>query len=448
MAALCNWVAETRIDDIPDTALRQAVAVIGDNLGAIVASRDEPEVVQAQTRILEVSDRAEATVFRGGRPRVERTMAAVANGLAGNGAQLDPGYRKAQCHAGLYIVPALLAEAEAKGLSVADVLRAVVLSFEITTRLPRTWPMGTAKLYPAAVFCAVGAASAIGAARRLPPDALLGALGTASTLIHVGPFGHSVDGLLVCNAWAGSGAWTGMMAVDWAGMGFAGTGESFYDVYTDVLGTEVHPSRLTDGLGEEWAIEHSFHKPYSSCGYTHSVIEASLAVLEDLPDEGRADAIRDIVVEASALALSLDNDEPANGLASRFSTQHAVAAPLVLGHALPEAFGTAALASPEIDALRHRIVLKEFEPTLPPPHDRPARVTVTLADGRRITRECLSAKGGPDRPYTTADLFGRLETWLAPTYPRLARRLHDLTALRPADLGRGWDTLLPDMLGD
>ena len=126
----------------------------------------------------------------------------------------------------------------------------------------------------------------------------------------------------------------------------------------------------------------------------------------------------------------------------------AVAAPLVLGHALPEAFGTAALASPEIAALRRRIVLKEFEPTLPPPHDRPARVTVTLTDGRRIARECLSAKGGPDRPYVTADLFGRLETWLAPTYPRLARRLHDLTALRPADLGRGWDTLLPEMLGD
>ena len=102
----------------------------------------------------------------------------------------------------------------------------------------------------------------------------------------------------------------------------------------------------------------------------------------------------------------------------------------------------------EIAALRHRIVLKEFEPVLPPPHDRPARVTVTLADGRQIARECLSAKGGPDRPYATADLFARLETWLAPTYPRLARRLHDLTALRPADLGRGWDTLLPDMLAD
>ena len=125
-------------------------------------------------------------------------------------------------------------------------------------------------------------------------------------------------------------------------------------------------------------------------------------------------------MEASALALSLDNDEPPNGLASRFSTQHAVAAPLVLGHALPEAFGSAALASPEIAALRRRTVFREFEPALPPPHDRPARVTVTLADGRRITRECLSAKGGPDRPYEMAELFGRLDTWLAPTYPRLA----------------------------
>ncbi len=448
MAALCEWAATFEIDDIPKSAQRRAVAVIADNLGAIVASRGEPEVARAQTRILEATNRAEATVFRGGRPRAERTMAAVANGIAGNGAQIDPGYRKAPCHAGLYIVPALLAEAEATGLSVSDVLRAVAISFEITTRIPRTWPIGTAKLYPAAIFCSVGAAAAVGVARRLPPDALLGALGAASTFIQVGPFRHSVDGVLACNAWAGTGAWTGMMAVDWSGMGFSGTGESLHDVYTDVLGTDAQPSRLIDALGEEWALEYSFHKPYSSCQYTHAAIEASLAVLEELPNGMPPDAIAEVVVEASALALSLDNDEPANGLASRFSIQHAVAAPLVLGHSRPEAFGSTALDSPEIHALRKRITLKRFEPALPPPHDRPARVAITLADGRRIQRECLSAKGGPDRPYSAEELYGRLGAWLAPVYPRLAPRLYELTALRPADLRQGWDSLLPTMLGD
>ena len=448
MAALCRWAAGTEFEHIPETALRRAVAVIGDNLGAIVASRDEPEVALAQTRILEAAHRPEATVFRGGRRRAERTMAALANGIAGNGAQLDPGYRKSPCHAGLYIVPALLAEAEATGIPVSDVLRAVVISFEITTRVARSWPFGTEKLYPAAVFCSLGASAAVGVARRLSSDALLGVLGAAATLIHVGPFRHSVDGLLVCNAWAGSGAWCGMMAVDWAGMGFSGTGESLHDVYADVLGAQAQPMRLVEGLGEEWAIEYSFHKQYSSCQYTHSAIEASLALREELPAHRLPDAIAQIAVEASSLALSLDNDEPENGLATRFSIQHAVAAPLVLGHSRPEAFGSAALASASIRSLRRKITLREFEPTLPPPHDRPARITITLDNGQQITRQCLSAKGGPDRPYSDEYLFGRLHTWLAPVYPRLAPRLHDLSNLGRSDLQAGWDAFLSRMIGD
>ncbi len=447
MAALCEWAATTEFQDIPESALRQAVSVIADSLGAIIASRDEPEIRLAHSRIIEATEKAEATVFRGGRQRTERTMAAVANGIAGNGAQLDPGYRKAPCHAGLYIVPALLAEAEATGIPVSDLLRAVVVSFEITTRIPRTWPMGTEKLYPAAVFCSVGAAAAVGLARRLPPTALLGTLGAAATLIHVGPFQHSVNGLLVCNTWAGSGAWNGMMAVDWSTMGFTGSGESFHDVYTDALGTLPQPPYLVDGLGDEWAIEHSFHKPYSSCQYTHSAIEACLALHENLPKDGLEDAITEIAVEASSLALTLDNDEPENGLATRFSIQHAVAAPLVLGHARPEAFGSAAIASTRIRSLRRKITLREFEPALPRPHDRPARITITLNDGQRFTHECLSAKGGPDRPYSCEELFARLHTWLAPVYPRLAPRLHDLSKLRRSDLQAGWDALLPEMIG-
>ena len=448
MAALCSWAARTEFEHIPETALRRAVAVIGDNLGAIVASRDEPEVALAQTRILEAAHRPEATVFRGGCRRAERTMAAVANGIAGNGAQLDPGYPKVPCHAGLYIVPALLAEAEATNIPVSDILRAVVISFEITTRVARCWPLGTEKLYPAAVFCSLGAAAAVGVARRLSSDALLGVLGAAATLVHVGPFQHSVNGLLVCNAWAGSGAWCGMMAVDWAGMGFSGTGESLHDVYTVALGTQAQPMRLVEGLGEEWAIEDSFHKPYSSCQYTHSAIETSLALYEELPAHGLPDAIAQIAVEASSLALSLDNDEPENGLATRFSIQHAVAAPLVLGHARPEAFGSAALASASIRSLRRKITLRKFEPTLPPPHDRPARITITLDNGERITRQCLSSKGGPDRPYSDEDLFARLHTWLAPVYPRLAPRLHDLGNLGRSDLQAGWDAFLSRMIED
>ena len=298
---LCEWAVDTTFADIPKHSLEQAILVIADNLGAVIVSRDESEVSKAHTRILESTNCNEATVFRGGHSRTDRLMAAVANGIAGNGAQLDHGYRKAQCHAGLYIVPALLAEAETFGLTMGEILRATVLSFEIMTRFPRTWPMGTSKFYPAAVFCSIGAAAAVGLARQLPADELYKTLGAASTLIQVGPFRHSVEGVLVCNTWPASGAWNGMMAVEWTKMGFGGTAESPYQVFTEALGFKPHPSQLTNDLGNEWSIDFSFHKAYSSCQYTHSTIEACLAALDELPHQAKSLSITRIVLETSAL---------------------------------------------------------------------------------------------------------------------------------------------------
>ena len=55
-------------------------------------------------------------MFRGGRPRTDRISAAVANGLAGDWIELDEGFREVPCHAGVYVLPALLAEAETGNL--------------------------------------------------------------------------------------------------------------------------------------------------------------------------------------------------------------------------------------------------------------------------------------------------------------------------------------------
>ena len=136
---LVEWASALPFEAIPPGVLGQGALIVADNLGAIVAARDEPEVTRFHEQSLSRPGPGEATIFRGGRSRSNRQCAAVANAIAANWCELEEGYRKVSCHGGLYILPALLAEAEAEDLSVADVLRAAVLAYEIVTRVACAW---------------------------------------------------------------------------------------------------------------------------------------------------------------------------------------------------------------------------------------------------------------------------------------------------------------------
>lgn len=79
MRALIEWAAAVRFTDIPAPVVRKAALIIADNMAAMVAARDEPEVRRVHDRLLSDGGRPQATVFRGGRERTDRISAALAN---------------------------------------------------------------------------------------------------------------------------------------------------------------------------------------------------------------------------------------------------------------------------------------------------------------------------------------------------------------------------------
>jgi hypothetical protein len=82
--------------------------------------------------------------------------------------------------------------------------------------------------------------------------------------------------------------------------------------------------------------------------------------------------------------------------------------------------------------------VKPYSPDLPPPNDRPARADIRLRDGRVLTAECLSARGGSDRPLPPETVTEKLEALAAPAYPAIGAVLAPLQRLDPAMLGQGW----------
>jgi 2-methylcitrate dehydratase PrpD len=294
-------------------------------------------------------------------------------------------------------------------------------------------------LHPHATVAAVGAAAGVARARGADEGTFLAALTGASTLITVGPFDHVVVGALIENAWAGVGAANGMRAVDFAACGISGLAASPYDVYVTGLGAEAHPEALIDGLGHDWAIAEGYNKIYSCCGYGHSAVEAVLPLIDALPGGKTAKNIDKVLVEAHAGALRLDNPTPETTLAGRFSIQQIVASACVHGHAGAEAFAFPTLRDPEIARLRDCIELRAFEPEMPWPNDRPARVTLTLDSGVSLTGGCLSAEGGPDRPFGPAVILDKAVGITAEVYPGFAGFAAALAERDEALMGCSWD---------
>ena len=442
LKTLCDWVVDVSCDDIPEEVLASAALVLFDDIGAMVAARAEPELARLQDQLLDRAGKAEATIFRGGRPRHDCLTVATANGAASDWCELDEGYRVTSCHAGIYVLPALLAEAEATSMPTREVLRVLVTAYETVTRFARTFPTITQTFHPHAAYSAVGAAAAIGLARGLDAETFRAALCNAATMVAPGPSGHTGAGALVRNVWPAAGATNGMRAVDWAVCGIAGLAGSAHDVYATGLKADCRPAEMSADLGGVWAITQNFQKLHACCQFLHSTVEAMLDLQEQCGGSLPAERIESIAIATHPRGERLSGTRPPTTLGAKFSLPHAAAAVAVLGHAGAPAFAAESLDDPHIDALRHKVDIAAY-PDLPDwPNDRPSRVTLSLVGGETMETEVLSARGGPDRPFTREEILAKIDGICDPVYPKLGAVARQAVALDGALLEQSWDQVV------
>jgi 2-methylcitrate dehydratase PrpD len=405
--------------------LRKARLVLVDDLAAMIAAAGHVETVALAAHLRREEAAGEATVIAGG--RASRELAAAANAVAASWDEIDEGYRPATCHGGLYTLPAALAEVEATGVSLDDLLEAVVIGYEVVTAVARALPAPRPLiLHPHATLSPLGAAAAVAWLRTRDPDFVVASVDVAATMAFTGSFRHATQGLQARNAWAGAGALIGFFAVDATASGLLSDDRALLEVYRDTFGQVPDAEELNARPeSDHWAILDGYHKPYAACQYTHAALEAcaELVAVHGCFDPS---AIEEVLVDTHPLALALDATQPTTTLGGKFSVPHVVASVLVRGSVGLAAFNAAGLTDPSIAALRPRIQLRPYLPLPAAPHDRPARVVIRLVGGRRLEASCLSATGGPDRPLSTEDVLAKVVTVTTPSVPgfgALARSL-------------------------
>ena len=333
--------------------------------------------------------------------------AALANGALAHAFEMDNlTWPSTGVHPGATLLPAALAVAQEHGQGGRELITAIVAGAEVMIRIGRATQHRNERrgFHAPGTTGPFGAAVACGKLMGFDAERMQDALGIAGSLAcGLMEFARSGTGAMVKRLHLGRAAESGVLAASLAHEGFTGPvsvleGEQgFLRVF---CGTEFDATELTRGLGESYATRSIMLKRFPCHITAHTSVQAIL----DLTAErgyGAADVASIHIAGNDKMARVNNIPSPTDIMMAQYSIPFCVALAHVRDPRDPRSFDDAALRDPTIRALAQRV-------TITIGADRPtplaAIVTVTLKDGRVLTRSVAEFKGTPERPLDRSEL--------------------------------------------
>src|SRR5437763_8660006 len=402
--ALAQFVARTQWEDVPEPVRRHTKLVLLDTLGVILAGAERPEVRDLRDRLAGTAGSG-ATVFARGWPAHDPRTAALLNGIAGRSIELCEGLRFVSGQAAMQVLPGVLAIGEHLGSSGRDMLVALVLGYDVAARLAGGFtPRPLAHQNGQVSLLAAAAAGA--RLHGLDAAGISRAMRIATTLLLTPSYTNAVAGASALNVAGGMSGFAAAFAPELARAGFEAQEDAVEQALGDLVGGGFTPERVLDDLGSVWHISRNYFRLYACCNPIHPALDClqeALAALRPQPDE-----IERIDIATYRFASVMRNPDPSNYFASKYSLPHAAATMVVRGAAGYAALDDSALGDPLIVTLRHRVhVMEDPAMTAVAPRLRPARVTVTLTNGRHSTHSRDSHRGDFQQPFAESEIRGK-----------------------------------------
>ena len=392
-AILAKFCIETSANAVPAAALNSGRQLILDTIGVslLASTHAIGRLISKQAATLGGHGPV-ASVIGAGKLKVAPIFAAQANGTMANALDYDGGG-----HLPTHILPAILAVAEERGSSGADVLATFVIAYEAATRLTKVidakraqhegptyrgwWHVGligpvaaafaACRLMGASVAqtrMAIGIATASSAGFRR-------SMGTMTKALHSG---NAARGGIEAAMLAMNG-FTGDPDIIEAPLGF---------VAAIAMPDERDASPVTERLGKPFALEKSPGvKRYPAVTPSHGVISAALKLSND-----GGFSIDDIEsIDSDYRTFSLNRTEARDEEEAGFCAPFLIAAALAHGAFGPKEIEPATVADPKIQSLARRV--RQIDKT---PGEGNV-VTLRLRDGRT-----LSARAKGERAFDDA----------------------------------------------
>lgn len=422
---LARFAADFSTRPLPSDVAHHAQRAVVDWFASLYPGLATPAVRVLERVLADELDRGPSRLVGPGEGRVATLRAAALyNGTAAHAAELDDSFRDAMVHPGAATIAAALAVAQAMNASGERFLRAVVLGYEVSTRIGvimgrphyRHWhSTGTVGTF--------GAAAAAASAFGLDEAAFAHALALAATFAAGLQQAFRLESMAK-PLHAGRAAEAGVLAAQLAAAGM----RSSLDVLEGAggLGQAMSSgpdwSALGETLGRDFHITRLTFKNHVGCGHTFAAIDGALALQQQ--HGFTHDEIEHLHLGVYQPTLDIaPHAAPHDADQAKFSLHYMVATALVHGSVRLAAFEPARLNDAATRALMPRIT-KSLDPEVDAafPGRRGARVQVTLRDGRRLAHLQSDRKGDPELPLSDADLEGKLMELAAPAMGEAAAR--------------------------
>jgi 2-methylcitrate dehydratase PrpD len=407
--ALARFAATVRLEDIPDRAREYCKSILLDTLACALAGHRGEETHQLAALAGALAQSKEASVI--GADRLSLAGATLLNGYLVTAVTMCDVHRPTTTHVTPEVIPAALAIGERDAASGRELLLAIAVGCEATTRvgLGLDYPAFRARgFHGPGVIGPFGAAAAVGRLRRFDADTMAAAFGLAGSQA-AGTF--AAWGTPTVKFHQCRGALSGLMAALLAEQRFVATREfltaadgGLYKSYSN----GGRPQAVVDELGRRWELEQIALRLWPSA----STIQGLITAMFDLVEKhgARPERFGKLRVFLGKTAFEMHGGFcPYKGKFEALLSAHYAAAVILHDGELSLAqFEPVRYNDPKLARFAAEQVEVAADTSL---SGVQARVEAQTTDGSIITLRCDQPKGAPERPLTRAEVEAKFRTY-------------------------------------
>jgi len=399
---------------LPDEVIQKAKCHLLDTLAAVVSGSRLKAGKVAANFVLSMNGPEQASVI--GTDIVSSTVyAAFANAMAAHGDETDDSHLGGMFHPGCAIVPAALSIAEAEEKSGLDLLKAIVLGYDIGARFNMALGFdkamaGTHSTHSLGTL--YGSAAAAGALMGLSVEQSIYLLSYATQQASGVPYwNRDTDHVEKAFDFAGMGARNGVYAALLVRSGFTGVSDPLINEpsYLSAFAFSPEPEQLYLELGQRFEILNATIKKWCVGSPIQAALDAVMAIVHKHNLE--VDEIRSVKIHMPDDRLHIVNNREMPDVC----LQHLVAVGLIdRGLNFKNCHDEARMKNPRVLELRKKITaVPSAELSIAKPA-RQAILEITGTDGKLLRHHTKAVKGIPDNPMNQGEITEKCLDLMAP----------------------------------
>ncbi|WP_439618130.1 MmgE/PrpD family protein [Shinella sp.] len=401
IARLGAWLSSLRYEDIPSDVVEHMKLCLLDGIGCGLFGARQPWGSMVSELASELGGRPGVTLFGRGET-ASPPNAALANGTAIHGYEIDDVHVSSSLHPAAVTIPAALAVAEAEGRSGRDLLLALAAGYEIGIRVG----ICAGVSHSTSGFHVTGTvgtfAAAAAAASCLKLDATASAHAIALGATQASGLYAARKGAMAKRFHAGRAAESGVLAALLARKGFTGALngiEAQSGGFMSTMKGQFDPETILEGLGENWECRRVGFKLYAACASAHTTIDA----VRELTAAGlRADNLQHLTISLSKKgAMNVGWPyQPVDIVSAQMNGSFAAAIQLLEGDAFVKQYRQDRLADPDVLTLIAKMEFRH-EPELDAggaANRHRVTAVARMTDGRVLETDVPHRTGSAERP--------------------------------------------------